>query len=44
MRWAGHVESTGKMRNAYKILAGKSKEKFKTFFQTNQIRTAYNEV
>jgi len=27
MRWAGHVSHTGEMRNAYKILVGKPKEK-----------------
>jgi len=27
MRWAGHVARIGKMRNAYKIFAGKSEGK-----------------
>jgi hypothetical protein len=27
MRWAGHVASEGKLRNAYKILVGKSERK-----------------
>jgi hypothetical protein len=27
MRWAGHVDHIGEMRNAYKILVGKSVRK-----------------
>jgi hypothetical protein len=27
MRWAGHIASTGKMRNVYKIVVGKSEGK-----------------
>jgi len=30
MRWAGHVTCIGEMRNAYKILFGKSERKLLT--------------